>query len=202
MKRIKHKKQHAYQLKFTGRIDMKFIIMVIMMVVLGACNDSGGKDYGNPVSGFDLEVGQSVHNDDWRVYKNRNFGPDCLLLSARGDSDIKEGISFYIFDNDAQAREAFGELPEHLYSISESDDQHIVGFENDVCDAEIKIMMYIEGNVIICAELGCYGTWSDGTDDNVPASTENTELADYIYNKHEYLAEYANEQITALIDEM
>ncbi len=142
---------------------MKFIIIVIMMVVLGACKDSGGKDYGNPVSGFDLEVGQSVHNDDWRVYKNRNFGPDCLLLSARGDSDIKEGISFYIFDNDAQAREAFDELPEHLYSISESDDQHIVGFEKDVCDAQIKSMMYIEGNVIIYAGLGCYGAWSDGT---------------------------------------
>ena len=89
-----------------------------------------------------------------------------------------------------------------MYSISESDDQHIVGFEKDVCDAQIKSMMYIEGNVIIYAGLGCYGAWSDGTDDNVPASTENTEMADYIYNEHEYLAEYANEQITALIDEM
>ena len=147
-------------------------------------------------------MGQSVRIDDWRVYKNRNFGPDCLLLSSRSDSDVKEGISFYIFDNDEQAGEAFDNLPDHLHSISESDDLHIVGYENDVCDAEIKSMMYIEGNVIIYAELGCYGMWSDGSDDSISSNTENTELADYIHDKHEYLAEYANEQITALIEEM
>ena len=194
--------QYVYQPKFTGRIDMKIIAIVIMIIVLGACNEPGGSDYGKPVSGFDLEMGQSVRIDDWRVYKNRNFGLDCLLLSSRSDSDIKEGISFYIFDNDEQAGEAFDNLPDHLHSISESDDLHIVGYENDVCDAEIKSMMYIEGNVIIYAELGCYGMWSDGSDDSISANTENTELADYIYDKHEYLAEYANEQITALIEEM
>lgn len=178
---------------------MKSLVMIIMAVVLSACTAVSGNDYGRPVSSLELEMGRSLHDDDWRVYKNENFGPDCLLLSSRNDSDMKDRLMFYIFDDDSKAAEAFANMPGSMYNISVDEDDHIIGYDEGVCDASIQSLRYVEGNVIIYAELACYSGWSEGSDDYSPPVVDD-EIADYVYANHEYLAEYANEQITAIIE--
>ena len=180
---------------------MKVFAVLIMMVILSACNSSNAHDYGKPASNFDLETGRSVREGDWRIFKTDRYGYDCLIVSSYKDSGMEDSLTFYIFDTDSQAKEVFGGLQDSMHSISESDDHHIIGYDDGVCDAEIKSLRYIEGNVIIYAELAVYDCWDDGTG-NLAEPFIDDDIADYVYQEHEYLAEYANDQIMELIESM
>ena len=182
---------------------MRGLIFAMMFFALynfdfGAISES---KYNNPVSRYDMEVGMMDKDSTgkWRIYKNDWYGPEYLQLRTHDDDEKRDQVTYYIFDNDAIAQKAFENMPGNMYGISVNEENYVVGYDEGVCDAEIESLRYLDGNVIIYAELGVYGTWGCDTDDYVPP-VRDTEIMDYILKNHEYLRDYANQTIQWILE--
>ena len=175
-----------------------FAMMFLALYNLGAISES---KYNDPVSRYDMEVGMTDKDSTgkWRIYKNDWLGPEYLQLRTYQKDEKRDQVSYYIFDNDALAKEAFRNMPETMYGISVNEEDYLVGYDGGVCDAEIESLRYLDGNVIIYAELGVYSAWSCDSPDYAPPLVD-TEIMDYVLENHEYLRDYANQTIQQILD--
>lgn len=178
--------------------DLIFALMIIMLFNSGTVSVS---KYNNPVSRYDLEIGYWERDNagKWSVRKDDYLGPEFLYLYSHAKEEKRDQVAYYIFDNDALAKKAFRYMPENMYGISANEEDYIVGYDEGVCDAEIESLRYLDGNVIIYAQLGVYSAWGCDTDDYAPPMRDN-EIKDYVLKNHEYLRDYANQTIQRIID--
>ena len=181
---------------------MKGLTLVLMILMLCQGSIFNGSQYNHPVSSYDLEIGKWEYDSthEWTIRKTDYLGPVCLQIYTRANEKMEDRVYFYVFDNDELARQAFQDMPNHMYCISENEEDHILGCDEGVCDAEIESLRFLDGNVIIYAQIASYGCWGLVTDDFVPP-TRDEELLEYVKEHHEYLRDYANQTLKRIIDE-
>lgn len=75
-------------------------------------------------------------------------------------------------------------MPETMYSLSVNEEDRVVGFDGGVCDAEIESLRFLDGNVIIYAELGVYGAWGDISQEYAHPVRDDA-LMEYVLANHE-----------------
>ena len=93
-------------------------------------------------------------------------------LNTTGDSKYKHTY-FYIFDDEYTANKLFKQIKSSaMYSVTDEDDNHIQGWLNGVCDADIEAYYYLSGNMIIYTEIECVGCWAYDIESSGPTQEE------------------------------
>ena len=163
-------------MKKTGYIKLikSFIILTVLAGLLTSCVSSNGryvkafndgkkyatnympeKDSGSRVGIWDVRKAEAKEKAVVEIY---NFRHDER-------KEPREYLSYEVFDTPADAAEEF----DRDYEVCKKENSHywdeglnwFVSQEPGVCDAIVIWMKYIEGNVIITAELDSWSTWSD-----------------------------------------
>jgi len=179
---------------------MKGLVFILLFLMMFSGNESNDVKYYKPVSQYNLETGKWERDSTgkWNIYKNDRLGPTYLQLRTYAKDELKDRLSFYVFDNDAEARQAFHNMADTMYSISVNEEDRIVGYDGGVCDAEIESLRFLDGNVIMYAQLGVYSAWAVNASDYAPPKTDD-EIMGYVLEHHEYLRDYANQKIQWII---
>ena len=168
-----------------------FLTVAAVLIVLNGRKDPATEV--NYVTDYPLEINERnyMERGHWTIRKRQdNFKGTYLYIDT---SEHNGGISEYsyeVYDTEEQARAAYDEWYKETLSDQYIDSDGKNWFKGPmpyVCDAPINAMFYVEGNVIIIAELSWYSEWGDGKG------------ADYSY-REKYLMEHAPEIKDAVLD--
>ena len=154
------------------------------------------------VADYDLEVGdRTTVMNKWSVYKSDWDGVlrlNIYCTSSYQTNDCRDHVSFIVFDNAGIAEQQFDKLYGEFKNYSGVEDQGdnwFLGWEPGVCDASIKQIVLLEGNVLITAEVEIYGEFCgtyDGYEPTEPATPvfDTTVLKDYVIENSADLYDY------------
>ena len=90
---------------------------------------------------------------------------------------------------------------EDFRGLTEEGMNWFIGDEPDVCDATIEAMVYLQGNMIIIAELNLYGEGNWMEDENgeyvlvAGGSIDNSYLKDYVLENASEMEELVMEDV-------
>ena len=121
----------------------------------------------NCVTDYNLEVNEAKFgvNGIWTIRKRRDRDKGTYLeINTNHKSGNTTEYSFEVYDTEEEARAAY----EEWYKASKHKDSYGENEEPDwfkgempyVSDATIDALFYVEGNVIIIAELSVYNEWN------------------------------------------
>ncbi len=88
-------------------------------------------------------------------------GIKCTEVSSFRSKEKTEydGLCFYIFDSEADAKKAFAKTEDWFMTLDDSGDNFRQGYLAGVCDAEIIEYEYLSGNMIIFTDLAVISCW-------------------------------------------
>ncbi|MBO7449667.1 MAG: hypothetical protein J6U54_04790, partial [Clostridiales bacterium] len=152
----------------------------------------------------DCKVDDSKHvkvlNDTYDIWKRDENGTAILQITYRGEEkDPRDYLLFWVFDSSAEAKEKYESLydrSKNYQGISEEGDNWFISQEPDVCDVGIIWMNYLDGNVIISAELDMWSEWPEYYDEDEEEATPTptpTEPAFDTYSLKDYILENADD---------
>ena len=164
-------------------------------------DDERGREYIKYAS--DCEVDDRGHvkvlNDTYDIWKREEDGTYMLLITYRGEkNEPRDYLRYWVFDDSTDAKEKYQAMydrSEDYQGISEEGDNWFVSQEPDVCDAGIIWMNYLDGNVIISADLDMWSEWAeyyDETEETTPTPTP-TEPSFDTYSLKDYILENADD---------
>lgn len=140
----------------------------------------------NYVTDYNLKVNEAKYDvyGIWTIRKRRDRDKGTYLeIYTNQKSEKITEYSFEVYDTDEEARAAYEEwykASKHKDSYGENEEPNwFKGEMPYVSDATIQALFYVEGNVIIIAELSCYNEW-------------NGKSYDYTY-REKYVLDYASE---------
>ncbi len=181
-------------------------IMLLTLISVTACGEK--KDTKKYATDYNLEVKETTTvMDCWDIWKREDDGVIMLQIDCKnsGRKEPRDYLLYWVFDTPEQAKNKYEEFYNRSKAYDkgnkwEEGDKWFVSEEPDVCDAYITWMNYLEGNVIISAELDVSSAWSenDGYDDTTESTTEaDTEerfdtstLKDYVINNAPALKDF------------
>lgn len=142
----------------------------------------------NYASDYDLEVGEQKRDDQdrWSIWKRSEHGRVFLQIMNTGYRTREEDIDhllFRVYDSEAEASAVYEDLFSYYteYDPSyESGDSWFESWEPDVCDASVRQLVYLQGNVIIFADLSVCSCWSGPDSDVEVESSGSYYLKDYV----------------------
>ncbi len=142
--------------------------------------------YSNCVKNFPLDINESkfIERGGWRIIKRQDKDKGTYLeiyTNQQSENKVTE-YRYEVYDTDEQARAAYEEWYRATKTERYVDGEGANWFNGEmpyVDDATIHAMFYVEGNVVIIAELSCYSEW-DGSSH------------DYSY-REKYLLDHASE---------
>ena len=120
------------------------------------------------------------------------YGVYEVYLDVWNSSSYKtseEQCWFRVYDSALEAMKAYNAMKEKyedFCGLTEEGMNWFIGDEPDVCDATIEAMVYLQGNMIIIAELNLYGEGNWMEDENgeyvlvAGGSIDNSYLKDYV----------------------
>ena len=101
------------------------------------------------------------------------------VMSTKSSIDERfDYMDFYIFESKADARRAFKKTTSWFSDIEEEDDDHRLGWEAGVCDAEVESYEYLTGNMIILVDMQVVSSWDEGIPVEVEDVDDNEEGSD------------------------
>lgn len=144
------------------------------------------------VTNYPLEVNERkfMENGGWILIKrqDKNKGTYLEIYTNQQNGDASE-YSYEVYDTEEQARDAFDEwyrATEKEHYIENASANWFKGEMPYVSDATIHAMFYVEGNVVIIAELSVYNEWNGSSHD--------------YSNREKYLLDHASELRDYVID--
>ena len=141
---------------------------------------------------YDLETNDSVYGvyEKWNVRKRDMNGQVYLdVWNSSSYKTSEEQCWFRVYDSALEATKAYNAMKEKyedFRGLTEEGMNWFIGDEPDVCDATIEAMVYLQGNMIIIAELNLYGEGNWIEDENGEyvlvegGSIDNSYLKDYV----------------------
>ena len=133
-------------------------------------------------SRYDLPIGGDGYTEGrkWHVYKKDEHGVIYLYVYHAGAKTTETDYMQYMIFNSAKDA---GKIFENRYK--QYNEEILNEGENwfrynvpGVCDAYIESMYYLEGNVIICADVSVTSTWASYYDEDYDTSPSTTETFD------------------------
>lgn len=84
------------------------------------------------------------------------------VMSTKSSIDERfDYMDFYIFESKADALRAFKKTTSWFSDIEEEDDDHRLGWQAGVCDAEVESYEYLTGNMIILVDTQVVSSWGE-----------------------------------------
>ena len=156
------------------------------------------------VSDYDLEIHESVKvMDKWRITKDDFRGPVRLNVycsSSYRSNAPRDHVTYYVYDSVLDAIKAYRSTKDRFEGYTgfeEIGDTWFIGWEPDVCDASIKQVVCIEGNVILTAEVEFISEWPEYYDDDndveievQPPSFDSSIMREYVVEHSVELRDY------------
>ena len=161
------------------------------------------------VTDYDLELNDSKKDPsgEWNIWK-RDDGDSGFLQIRHLSNNVepRDYLLFWVFDSDEEAKEHYDYYYERSKAFSptwEEGDNWFVSQEPDVCDAGIIWMLYLNGNVVIHAELDYWSEWGANWDEPVESTTTAaTEPTFDKYSLKDYVIENADELKDFVLNEI
>ena len=199
------------KMKKTGytKLIKSFIILIVMAGLLTSCVSSNGRyvkafnDGKKYATNYKPENGRRSRVGIWDVCKAEGEEKQVVeIYNYRHDErkEPRDYLSYRVFDTPADAAEEF----DRYYEICKKENSHywdeglnwFVSQEPGVCDAINIWMKYIEGNVIITAELDSWSTWSDENNSGpVETKFDKKTLKEYVIENAPELKKYVLKDI-------
>ena len=169
-------------------------------VVETVYTDDGSRRYATDYP-IELKAQKRGFFDDWSIWKRQENGVIFLQISNSGKTGREteiEYLLFWVYDSEEDAKKAY----EGYYNESKEFDKGrfweegtnwFISEEPGVMDASIVWMNYIEGNVIISADLGTTSSWSKAKDPDTPSDSDRfnrATLKDYVLENHSDIRSY------------
>ena len=129
-------------------------------------------DFGAPVvyyrSDLERDVGVRLEEKESKL-----AGISCKeYRNTKSDPTDFDSMTFYIFKDGKTASKAFAKVKESFFSkITDEGANHVQGWLSGVCDADVESYYYINGNLIIEADITVVGGFE--TDKEEEIQTEN-----------------------------
>lgn len=149
-------------------------------------------EFSNCVSKCSIDINEKkyIERGGWTIIKrqDKTKGTYLEIYTNQQNGDISE-YSYEVYNTAEQARAAYAEWYRATKTeryIDGEDEDWFKGEMPYVDDATIHAMFYVEGNVVIIAELSVYSEW-DGS------------RHDYSY-REKYLLDHASELRNSVID--
>ena len=165
------------------------VVFLTVAAVLIVLNRRKGPAY---VTNYPFEINEInyIERGGWTITKRQfNTKGTFLEISTNKQNGGISEYSYEVYDTEEQARAAYEEwyrATKSEHYVSEEGSNWFKGEMPYVSDATIHAMFYVEGNVVIIAELSCYSEW-------------NGNSHDYSY-REKYLVEHAPEIKDAVLD--
>ena len=141
----------------------------------------------------------------WWIEKNKDDGIESLEIRNPGKKTEEiDYLTVYVYDSDKDAKAVYDNLYEEYikydYGWREYDNYFVSGIPG-VCDAEIFTMFYLEGNVIITADIEIISCWAEPFDPENPETTtvetiDTTDPAGDAYDRsllEDYICKHASD---------
>lgn len=138
-------------------------------------------------SKYDLPIGGDGYTEGrkWHVYKRDAHGVIYLYVYSSGVKETEtDYMNFEIFDSSKDAKKNYEKkYKQYRESIIDEGKNWFRYDVPGVCDAFIEDMVYLEGNVIISADVSITSAWSgyyyeDETDTTTTRPTETVDTTD------------------------
>ena len=138
------------------RIIVNLFIVLVSLMISGCAIQSG-----NIYTPEDI-----VETCGFKNERSRDFNmvgiESVNVMSTKSSIDRRfDYMDFYIFKSKADAKRAFKKTTSWFSEIEEEDDDHRLGWEAGVCDAEVELYEYLAGNMIIRVEMQVVSTWDE-----------------------------------------
>ena len=147
------------------------------------------------------ESSQENNLEDWSVWERDNKGVKFLQIQNSGfhvRQTEMDYLLFWVYDSEAEAKKAYKnfykESKEYDRGNWQEGDNWFISDEPGVCDASIVWMNYLEGNIIISAQLEIRGCMTETTEPTAPVFDRST-LKDYILNNVPEIVRFVNEDL-------
>lgn len=151
------------------------------------------------------ESSQENNLEDWSVWERDNKGVKFLQIQNsgfHGRQTEMDYLLFWVYDSEAEAKKAYKNFyKEYDCGNWQEGDNWFISDEPGVCDASIVWMNYLEGNIIISAELsirGCMTVPEDYTTETTEPTApvfDRSTLKDYILNNVPEIVRFVNEDL-------
>ena len=154
------------------------------------------------------ESSQENKLEDWSIWERDNKGVKYLQIQNsgfHGRQTEMDYLLFWVYDSEAEAKKAYKnfykESKEYDCGNWQEGDNWFISDEPGVCDASIVWMNYLEGNIIISAELsirGCMTVPEDYTTETTEPTApvfDRSTLKDYILNNVPEIVRFVNEDL-------
>jgi hypothetical protein len=179
-------------------------LAVAGVIIYGTVINGSGVVY-NHATDYDCEIGEFAFLDDhWSLRKKEDNGVVYLDLWNPGlkDDVIAKRYSYYIYDSEGDARDAFDRRLNYYRDLDlnfEEGDNWFVSEDPYACDARVVFMRCIEKNVIIYCEVECWGEAAVSVDgDNPNTYIDQTDLKDYAIKNSSKLRKYGLEDVLGI----
>lgn len=125
-------------------------------------------------------------DDRWEESDSSCCGIECKsYYNPHPNTEIEEEISYLKFSGKKKAKKAFDLLKENCYyNIEEEGDNYFVGWLEGVCDASIKEIVCLDGDVIVSSEIYIASEWATSEDDTDPRAWNYPERKQYVMDHY------------------
>ena len=179
-------------------------LAVAGVIIYGTVINGSGVVY-NHATDYDCEIGEFAFLDDhWSLRKKEDDGVIYLDLWNPGlkDDEIAKRYIYYIYDSEADARNAFNERLKYYKGFDsgfEEGGNWFVSEDPYACDARVIFLRCLEKNVVIYCEVESWGEAAVSADgDNPNIHLDQTNLKDYCINNSAKLREYVLEEVLGI----
>ena len=190
-----------------------------------ACTKSSGRKYkthrkatattagttdGTPDGTTDGTIEAGKDSEGWNIWERNEKGVEFLQISnsgIHGRHTAMDYLLFRVYNSEKDAKKAYEDLYREFKKFDkgrtwDEGENWFISEEPGVCDASITSMLYLEGNVIIWAEIDIRGCGETCETFETQETTETTvkvfdrsTLKDYILNNVPEIIRFVNEVI-------
>lgn len=149
------------------------LLVAICLLVFCACSKDSGKKRthkkDNPTTQMSINGKKYTYDDVFEktnateMTDSRFFNIECKRIQS--DNKYNKALVF-VYDSDVEATENYYNLVDRsLISVSTEGDNYSIGYEEGVCDASIKIMIFHVDNLILIMDVSISSDWAVDIDD-------------------------------------
>ena len=141
------------------------LIIVLMSLMISGCSTQQGNIY----TPEDIVETCGFKNERSRDFKMAGVESVNVMSTKSSIDERFDYMDFYIFESKADALRAFKKTTSWFSDIEEEDDDHRLGWQAGVCDAEVESYEYLTGNMIILVDTQVVSSWGEvvaAEDDN------------------------------------
>ena len=133
------------------------LIIVLMSLMISGC----ATQQGNLYTPEDIVETCGFKNERSRDFKMAGVESVNVMSTKSSIDERFDYMDFYIFESKADALRAFKKTTSWFSDIEEEDDDHRLGWQAGVCDAEVESYEYLTGNMIILVDTQVVSSWGE-----------------------------------------